>query len=229
MQFDQWPPRTAHQEHAHQLLIRSGERHRVKAFGVSGVCGPANHTPSFLIGTTYLLYKGRYLVGAGGWSVQIEQRLWIPSHVEILIKQDACACRDIEGRQKALIEAFSAYDVQWLLADARRAHGKQPERRAARQFLAFKKRACRSDGRWNRWLRISKFCLPLVRRQNLTLVVHQFQKVQMLLSGQVASLADVTAGVGCAAVDLQRDALHGFAAGHGFHLADNFVPATLKF
>src|SRR5207249_9005737 len=136
--------------------------------------------------------------------------------------QHGRARRDMGGRAKALIEAFSTYDIEGPPAHAGGARGEQAQRRAIWQFLAFENRGRRSDGRWDRRLGVSEFRLPLIRRQNRTLVVHQFEEVQMLLAGQVASFADVTAGVRRAAVNLERDALHGFAGGCGFYLADDF-------
>src|SRR5205807_2023265 len=51
----------------------------------------------------------------------------------------------------------------------------------------------------------------------------------MLLCGEVACFADVTAGIGGSAIDFERDALCGGTRHSRFDLAGNIASAALKF
>src|SRR5256885_14869965 len=102
-----------------------------------------------------------------------------------MIEQAGGPPRDAQRGEKPWVEPFSADHIKRLFADSRRAYCKQPESRATRQFLALKERPRRSNGRWDRRFGISKLCLPLRRRQDCALMIHQFQKVEVLLTGLV--------------------------------------------
>jgi len=101
--------------------------------------------------------------------------------------------RDVECRKKALVEPFAADHVQRLFPDAGRAHGKQAEGWAIGQLFAFQKRSRRGSGRRNRGFGIAEFRLPLRGGKNGAAIVYEFEKVELLLTGQSPRFAYVLA------------------------------------
>src|ERR1700686_2903988 len=179
-----------------------------------------DHTLRFLKSVAYLCGQGSDLVGSRGRPVQIEQRFRIPFCVQVLIEEHACPGWDVERREETLVEPFAANDVQRLFSDARRPHGKQAEGCAIRQFLAFQERSGRGNGRWgirgwgNCGFRISKLRLPLRGGEEGGPGVDELQKIELLLTGQRVCCAYVLARVSGSAVQIESDALHGFASGN---------------
>jgi len=180
------------------LLIRSdwircvqvwpSKRDGVKHFGVGGIGSPADDALRFLQCVAHLRDQWSKLIGARGRPVQIEQRFRIPFCVQILIKQDTRSSGDVERREKALVEPFAANHVQRLFPDAGRAHGKQAEGWAIGQLFAFQKRSRRGSGRRNRGFGIAEFRLPLRGGKNGAAIVYEFEKVELLLTGQGRAL-----------------------------------------
>ena len=106
------------------------------------------------------------------------------------------------------------------------AHGKQAEARAFRQLFTLQERAG-GAGRDGRWFGVSKFCLPLRRGEDGAPAIDQFEKIELLLSGQSLGIAYVFACVG-ASIQFKGYALHGLTGGNGLDLARNFETSALE-
>src|SRR5208282_4101165 len=182
----------------------------MKNFGIGGIGCPMDDTLRFLQCVTNLRHQRSDLVDARSRAVQIEQRLWVPLDIEILIEQDTVSGRNIEGGEESLVESLAANHVQRSFRHASDAYGKQAESRAFRQLFAFQKSSggdgiggsgCIGERAFgNRGLGITELCLPLRGRKNGAATVNEFQKVEALLIGEGARLADILARVGGAAV-----------------------------
>jgi hypothetical protein len=58
--------------------------------------------------------------------------------------------------------------------------------------------------------------------------VDEFEKIELLLAGEAAGIADVFSRIGAAAVQIERDALHGVVGGDGLDFACDLRAATLE-
>ena len=198
LEFDQRTARTADQQHAHELLIRAwlGQAwlsgaglvgtvkwDRVKCLCIGSVATPMDGALLFLPGAANLFDQRCETIGAGGGAVQVEQQLRVPFRIEVLVQQNARACGDVERRKKLLIEPFAANDEQGLFADVDGADSKQAESRAIWQVFALEERSRGAGRGGDGGFVISKLRLPLSGRENGSLMVDEFEEVELLLRG----------------------------------------------
>src|SRR5450432_4414009 len=104
----------------------------------------------------------------------------------VLIQERPHISRQIQRREKILVQSAAADCVNRPLSHASGPYRKQSKRVRVLQFLLFQKEAllARSREALECDFRIAKLCWPLGRGNDRSVSVHEFEKVELMTVGE---------------------------------------------
>ena len=177
-------PRIADQQDSQQLIVLPGERDGMHRLIVERVCRPMNERARLLTLLLDLLDKRGQPCGLLHGVGSSDQQLRRKSASQILIEHGPGSCGKFQVGQEILVQTPSSNHIQRLFPYVHFAHGTQTQGRALGKFLLLQKSVLRCRAR-KRVVLVAELCGPLRGRNDGSLIVHELEKIQLLVGGDV--------------------------------------------
>src|SRR5438876_7740433 len=186
-----------------------------------------NNFRSFLMLPPNLLDQWRNVLGLGSSAGSANQKLRRKAARKVLIEHRAHSGWQLEAGEKIFVNAPAPNDVQRLIANFDLADGRESQRCAFRQFLLPEKWLF-WGGCWQCAFFVTELSRPLRGRDDRALGIHELKKIQPLALSQRFRFIQISAVVGSASIDGQRNAGCVIATRDSFDTLGYFFSAAIK-